>query len=134
MSHQVMDNTSCTLMWDFTISVDSPTPHNRPDITLVDKQNDVVKLIDVAIPGDSRIQQKAVEKKEKYTDLRIKVQRIWKTPVSVVPIIIGALGSIPKELEANLQDLGVQKWSIPVLQKSVLLNTCYILRHYLTCN
>jgi len=35
----------------------------------VDKQHDVVKLIDVAIPGDSRIQQKAVEKKEKYTDL-----------------------------------------------------------------
>ena len=54
--------------------------------------------------------------------------------VSVVPVIIGALGSVPKELEANLQELGVQKWSIPVLQKSVLLNTCYILRHYLTCN
>jgi len=59
--------------------------------------------------NDSCIQQKAVEKKEKYTDLRIKVQRVWKTPMTVVPIIIGALGSIYKELEANLQDLGVQK-------------------------
>jgi len=128
---QVMVNTSCTLMWDFSITVDSPTPHNRPDITLVDKQHDMVKLIDVAIPGDSRIQQKVVEKKEKYTDIRIKVQRVWKTPVTVVPIFIG---SNSKELEANLQDLGVQKWLIPTLQKSVLLNTCYILRHYLTCN
>ena len=63
---------SCTLMWDFTITVDSPTPHNRPDITLVDKQHDVVKLIDVAIPGDSHIKHKVVEKREKYTDLRIK--------------------------------------------------------------
>jgi len=120
-------------MWDFTITVDSPTPHNQPDITLIDKQHNLVKLIDVAIPGDSRIQQKAVER-QKYKDLKIKVQRIWKTPVSVVPIIIGALGSIPKELEFNLKELGVQKWSIPLLQKSILLTTCYILEHYLTCN
>jgi len=78
---QVMDNTSYTLMWDFTTTVDSPIPHNQPDITLVDKQHDVVKLIDVAIPGDSCIQHKAVEKREKYTDLQIKVQRIWKMSV-----------------------------------------------------
>ena len=84
------------------------------------------------IPGDSHIQQKTVEKKDKHTDLWIKAQRIWKTTVSVEPIIIGVLGSIPKELEANLQELGVQKSSIPVLQKSVLLSTCFILRHYLT--
>ena len=102
-----MDNTSCTLIWDLTITVGSPTPHNRPDITLVDKQHDVVKLIDVAIPGDSHIQHKVVKNREKYTE----VQRIWKMQVSVVPVVIGALGSVPKELEANLQDLGVQKWS-----------------------
>jgi len=72
---------------------------------VVDKQQDVVKLIDVVIPGDSHIQQKAVEKKDKYTDLQIKVQRMRKTPESVVPIIIGALESITKELKANLQDL-----------------------------
>jgi len=98
-------------MWDFTITVDSPIPHNQPDITLVDKQQyNITRLIDVAIPGDSYIQQKAVEKTEKYADLWIKVQRVWQTSVSAVPIIIGALGSIPKELEVNLQERGIQKW------------------------
>ena len=43
--------------------------------------------------------------------------------IMMMIIIIGALGSTPKELEANLQDLGIQKWLIPVLQKSVLLNS-----------
>jgi len=71
-------------MWDFTVTVDSPIQHNRPDIKLVDKQHDVTRLIDVAIPGHSCIQQKAVEKTEKYADLRIKVQRVWQTSVSVV--------------------------------------------------
>ena len=52
---QVMDNTSCTLMWDFSKMVDSPTPHNQPDITMVDKQHDVVKFIDVAIRGDDHV-------------------------------------------------------------------------------
>jgi len=30
---------------DFPITVNSPTPHSQPDITLVDKQHGVVKLI-----------------------------------------------------------------------------------------
>ena len=49
-----ISQTACRLMWDFTVTFDLPT--------LVDKQHNVTKLIDVAIPGDSCIQQKAVEK------------------------------------------------------------------------
>jgi len=72
----VLSNTACKLMWDFTIVADSPIAHNRPDITLVDKQSNTVKFIDNAIPGDCHIKQKVIEKKEKYTDLCIRVQRM----------------------------------------------------------
>ena len=40
--------------------------HDWPDITydLKDKQ----EIIDIAVPGDCRIEQKSVEKREKYVD------------------------------------------------------------------
>ena len=46
--------------------------------------------------------------------------------------IIGALGSVPSDLEETLLLIGLDKWILPVLQKTVLLGTCQILRHYLT--
>ena len=45
-----------------------------PDITVVEKKQ--VLLIDVAIPGDSRINQKEVEKITKYQDLKVEVERL----------------------------------------------------------
>ena len=128
----VLSNTACKLMWDFTIVADSPIAHNRPDITLIDKQSNTVKFIDIAIPGDCRIKQKVIEKKEKYTDLCIRVQRMWSSATIVVPVVIGALGSVPRDLEESLFLIGLEGWTIPTLQKTVLLNTCHILRHFLT--
>ena len=37
-----------------------------------------VWLVDVAIPGDSRIDQKEMEKITKYQNLKIEVERLWE--------------------------------------------------------
>ena len=128
-----MTNDSGTLMWDFTIATDGPVAHNHPDITLVDKFSGAVKFIDIAVPGDCRLRSKILEKKEKYTDLCIKVQRMWKSSTSVVPVVIGALGSIPSDLAETLLLIGLDKQIIPVLQKTVLLSTYRILRLSYCC-
>ena len=57
---------------------------------------------------------------------------MWSSAAIVVPVVIGALGSVPKDPEECLNLIGLGKWTISVLQKTVLLNTCHILRHYLT--
>ena len=98
----------------------------------MDKSSNTVKFIDIAIPGDCRVRTKVIEKKEKYTDLCIRVQRMWLSSAIVVPVVIGALGSVPRDLEESLHLIGLEKWIIPVLQKTVLLNTRHILRHFLT--
>ena len=41
------------ILWDFKIQTDQHLAHEIPDITMVEKKK--VWLIDVAIPGDSRI-------------------------------------------------------------------------------
>jgi len=58
------------LLWDFTIQCDRQIPHNRPDIVCVDYSKSY--LIDVAIPGDSRVKEKVSEKHQRYTDLKYR--------------------------------------------------------------
>ena len=85
-------------------------------------------MIDVAIPGDSRINQKEVEKITKYQDLKIEVERLWEKKATAVPVVIGALGAIPRDLLKYLKTLGLDKMSPSQLQKAVLLGTAHILR------
>jgi len=99
-----LDTHDFKLLWDFTIVTDATIRHNRPDITPVRKSSNEVFLIDVAIPGESRIAQKGVEKLTKYVDLKIKVTNLWKArKIFVIPIVIGALGSIPIDLPCYLE-------------------------------
>jgi len=51
-------------------------------------------------------------------------------PIAVVPIVIGALGSIPLDLSKWLKHLNLGE-SLITLQKTALLGTASILRRYL---
>jgi len=59
------------------------------------------------IPGDSRLIAKVNEKMERYTDLKIELQRMWKVHVVIVPLIIGCLGPASKFLVKNLKSLNI---------------------------
>jgi hypothetical protein len=52
--------------------------------------------VDVAIPGDRNVIQKEAEKILKYKYLTIKIQRMWNVKTRVIPVIIGANGTISK--------------------------------------
>ena len=79
--------------------------HNRPDIVCIDCVMNHCFLIDIAIPGDSRVLQKISEKQQCYSDLKIEVQKKWSYRASVAPVIIGSLGSIPRGLKDQLKTL-----------------------------
>ena len=129
----VLENFSMKLLWDFTVQTDHHLPHNRPDIVCVHHQHDTIFLIDVAIPGDSRITQKINEKYQKYTDLKIEVQKMWKERAVIVPLVIGSLGSVPMCLTKHLRTLNIYYSTlVSKLQKSVLLSSCHILRRFVT--
>jgi len=76
---------------------------------MVLKQTNEVYLIDIAIPGDSRLSQKAVEKQTKYVDLKVEITRVW---IFIVPIIVGTLGSVPKDLSVQLKKLQLPSSSL----------------------
>ncbi len=51
------------ILWDLRIQIDRYLKHNTPDIVVVDEKQ--VNIIDMAIPGHIRIDQKEIEKKTK---------------------------------------------------------------------
>ena len=51
--------------------------------------------------------------------------------ITIVPIVIGALGSVPLDLVRWLKCLNFDDSLVPILQKTVLLGTVSILRRYL---
>ena len=62
-------------MWDFSIQADHVMEAQRPDLVVVDKKERSCKIIDFAVPGDSRIGEKEKDKIEKYQDLEGSYRR-----------------------------------------------------------
>ena len=63
----VTEDENAKLLWGYSIRTDRVIPAHRPDFTLIDKT--IVSLIDVAVPWDSRAEQKEQEQRDKYQDL-----------------------------------------------------------------
>ena len=102
----------------------------RPDLVLVDKSKKSCHIIDVAIPEDTGAKEKEAEKVEKYQNLARELRRMWEVKTKVVPIVLGALGTVPLRLKGNLKGIGVDT-SITLMQKSALLGSARILRKVL---
>ena len=119
------------LLWDFPIQTDYRLEHNRPDIVLENKKDRSCLLIDIACPFDTRIDRKEKEKIEVYQDLKREIKRMWNVKeVTIVPLIIGALGTIGKNFERWLKKIEIE-CSIELLQKACLLGTAKIIRKVL---
>ena len=86
-------------------------------------------LIDVAISGDRNVIKKEAEKIIKYKELTIEIQRMWNVKTKVIPVIIGATGTISKSLGKYVSNIP-GKHDIKELQKTAILGTAHILRKY----
>ena len=61
----------------------------------------------MAIPGDHGVVKKETEKITDYSELRTEVGRMWRVKVKVIPIIVGALGMVPRKLLYFLNQLNI---------------------------
>ena len=102
----------------------------RPDLVVVDKKERIWKIIDFAVPGDSRIQEKEKNKIEKYQDLGRDLQKLWNVKVKIIPLVVGSLGAIPKQFGNRLKQIGIAVGTAQV-ENTVLLGTARILRKVL---
>jgi hypothetical protein len=86
-------------------------------------------LIDVAVPEDRNVIQKEAEIL-KYKDLTIEIQRMWNVKTRVIPVIIGATGTISKSCRKYVSTIPGNH-EVKELQKTAILGTAHILRKVL---
>ena len=113
-------------MWDFIIQTDHVIEARRLDLVLVDKKYRIYKIIDFAVPGNNRIEEKEGDKIEKYQDLGRELQKIWNVKVKIIALVLGSLGGIPKQFSNRLKQIGITVGKVQV-EKIVLLGTAKIL-------
>ena len=87
-------------------------------------------LIDVAISGDRNVIKREVEKILKYKDLTTEIRRMWNVKTKVIPVIIGATGTVSKSFRKYVSNIP-GKHEVKELQKTAILGTTHILREVL---
>jgi len=88
-------------------------------------------LIDVAISGDRKVITRKAEKILKYKDLTIEIPRMWNVKTKVIPVIIGATGTISKSFRKYMSNIPGNH-EVKELQETAILGTAHIQRKVLT--
>ena len=92
-----------------------------------------VKIVDVTIPGDERVDEGEVGKVEKYKVLKDEIARMWNMKeVIVIPVVVRALGAISTGFEKYIAAIGIEM-RLEYPQKTALLVIARILRLVLGC-
>ena len=116
-----LENTTHKLLWDFNIQTDHLIPARRPDFIIINKKR-TYKIVDFTVPADHRITLKECEKKE--------LKKLWNMQMTIIPIVIGAFGTVTKGLLKGREDLEVGG-RVETIQTTALLRTARILRRVL---
>jgi len=90
----------------------------------------IIIIIDAEISGDINVIKKEAEKILKYKDLTTEIQRMWNVKTKVIPVIIGATGTISKSFRKYVSNIP-GKHEVKELQKTTILGTAHILRKVL---
>ena len=126
----VLENATHKLLWVFNIQTDHLIPANRPDLIIINKKKRTYKIVGFPVPADHRIKLKECEKKDTYLDLARKLKKLRNMQVTIIPIVIGAFGTVTKGLLKGLEDLEVGG-RVETIQTTALLRTDRILRRVL---
>ena len=119
-----------TIMWDMPVNTDRTITANRPDIIIKDAVNSTYKLIDMSIPPERNMALKEIEKKSKYKDLELEIQRMWQMKTEVIPVVVGALGTRKKGMVENIKRVS-ERANVTETQKITMLGSARILRKVL---
>ena len=118
------------LLWDFKIQTDHLISARRPNLIVINKKSRTCRMVDFAVSADHRVKLKECEKRDKHPNLARELKKLWNMKVTIIPIVIGALGTDTKGLVQGLEDLEITG-RLEIIQTAVLVRSRRILRRFL---
>ena len=125
ISHKRSPRSTTAPYWNCGILTDRTINCNKPDIIVRD--NNVVNIIEVSVPHDINIAVKERDKRLKYQDLRIEIERMWNVKAEVTPVVIGHSGMVKKGMEACITKISPHLRMYDI-QKAAILGTTRLIR------
>ena len=121
------------IWWDKKVITAKVLEHNRPDVVVIDREKKRWTMVDFSVPFDANVVAKELEKTRKYEQLATEVTREHRVTTAVIPIVVGALGTVSRNLAGGLKRLGIGD-VLGGLQMSAIIGTSAILRKVLCTN
>ena len=97
---------------------------------IIIKKRELAELWTLLSRIDYKGKLKECEMKDKYLDLARELKKLCNMKVTIIPIVIGALGTVTKELVPGLEDLEIIG-PVETIQTTALLRSARILRRVL---
>ena len=85
------------------------------------------RIVDSAVPTTHWVKLKESEKKDNYQDLARELKKLWNMKLTLIPIVIGALGTVTERLIKGLAGLEIIG-QVGTIQTTALLRSASILR------
>ena len=92
--------------------MDHPISTIRSDLVIVNggkKETRTYRKVNFSVPADLRVKLKESEKRDKNLDLARELKKLWNMKVTVIPIVIDALGTVTKRLVQELENLEIRE-------------------------
>ena len=94
---------------------------------IANKKRRTSRILDFAVPADHKVNLKENKERYKYQDLARELKKLWNIKVTVIPIVIGALGTVTKGLLQGVEDLEI-RGRVEIMKTPALLRLARILR------
>ena len=94
---------------DFEVHTNHIISAKRLDLIIVKKKKEkkgTCRTVNFAVPADHKVKLKESENRDKFMNPAMELKKLWNIKVTVVSIVIGALGTVTKTLIQGLEDLG----------------------------
>nr|CAH7740913.1 unnamed protein product [Callosobruchus chinensis] len=129
----VVENERCRIYWNYSFPTLELVQANKPDIVLLDHQQNTMFVIEFSAPAEVNIVSKEDEKRTKYQELLGQLRRLWPDyAVSLLVMVIGSLGGMRNTLLSALRAIPVCRAAAHILaarmQKAVILGSLRLLR------
>ena len=121
------DLLSLRLQWRIGWSTEHLISARRPDLVIFNKKKRTHRIVDFDVPADHRVELKESENRNKYQTLPEKWKKLWNIKVTMMPIVIGAHGTVTKGLVRKLEDLEI-RGRVETIQTTALLRSARIPR------
>ena len=78
------------------------------NLILQDHKNNPFLLIELVFPMDKNLLSGEFGKISKYKDVENEIKRMWHLKPTLIPVIVGALGTVKKKVQTNIYNKSLE--------------------------